>query len=342
MTTPLCGKPNGRKRPCRMPRMAGFDGCKRHRTATPDTLAIEAAHRRMKQQRCAELHARSPWLGNAEWWLDEVDKAQRWAAEFRPDARPICWEWDASDAALDAIRAEVLEGRTRRAPAGTSTAELRRDLDWEVFVVWHRHRCAWCGTVGELEVDHDHVTKLIRGLLCGGCNFHEGHRSAWRNQRARSSYRYGAPSYGADRYRAKNPATLLGLQRNYARKNTFPQWCQLAERVPIGAAPAGFQPPPVIVPGSTVRQLVEDVAALRRADRERYEMETGVLAMQECLGRGRCTTCRPWYSRNDFRELEPIVSWVRSSFPGVHERVAQRCLDSWNQMFGAKYPSAAS
>lgn len=326
MTTPLCGKPNSRKRPCRMPRMRGFDGCKDHRMVTPDILAIEAAHERMKHQSCLELHGRNPWLGNAEWWLDELDKAQRWAADFRPHARPACWEWDASESTLDAVRAEVLEDRARRAPADTPEAELHRDLDWEVFIVWHRHRCAWCDTVGQLEVDHDHTTKLIRGLLCSGCNFHEGYHCASRTKRARTSYHYGAPSFGADRYRQKNPATLLGLQRNYSRKNAFPAWCQLAERRTVGAAPLGT-PDPLPFGEGVVRRAHEAAVAARLADQARQKLKGEVLALQETLGWFRCKTCHPWWGREDFRVVEPVANWVRTRFPGVHERAAEHARE---------------
>lgn len=52
-----------------------------------------------------------------------------------------------------------------------------------------------------LYLDHDHVSGLIRGLLCWGCNAAEG-RSATR------AYRYLA-------YRERNPAVILGFAVPY-------------------------------------------------------------------------------------------------------------------------------
>lgn len=51
---------------------------------------------------------------------------------------------------------------------------------------WQDWRCAWCGYDRDsLVVDHCHMTGLVRGLLCRGCNTREGTTSdggwsAWR------------------------------------------------------------------------------------------------------------------------------------------------------------------
>lgn len=40
---------------------------------------------------------------------------------------------------------------------------------------WQDWRCAWCGYDRDsLVVDHCHMTGLVRGLLCRGCNTREG------------------------------------------------------------------------------------------------------------------------------------------------------------------------
>lgn len=57
-----------------------------------------------------------------------------------------------------------------RAQTGLRPPEMRA-----VLVALQRGACATCGASGrKLVVDHDHVTGLVRGLLCRSCNSTEG------------------------------------------------------------------------------------------------------------------------------------------------------------------------
>jgi ferredoxin len=53
--------------------------------------------------------------------------------------------------------------------------------DYRALAAQQNHQCAICGIPeaecpnGVLHIDHDHVTKKIRGLLCGLCNRMLGH-----------------------------------------------------------------------------------------------------------------------------------------------------------------------
>lgn len=94
------------------------------------------------------------------------------------DETPACWRWPAPQACTF---------------ADEESAE--RFFDW-----WHQGMCAICWAPGELVTDHDHVTGLVRGLLCRSCNALEGH--------ADDTGRFGA-------YRRRNPASIVGVKIRY-------------------------------------------------------------------------------------------------------------------------------
>jgi hypothetical protein len=75
-----------------------------------------------------------------------------------------------------------------------------RAQQWVLMRDWHRGRCAVCGTLRHrLVEDHSHKTGLTRGFLCQSCNVREGY--GW---------------HGAyDKYRERNPATILALKIGY-------------------------------------------------------------------------------------------------------------------------------
>ena len=47
--------------------------------------------------------------------------------------------------------------------------------DYEKLFVSQQGQCAICSIEGRLDVDHDHKTNEVRGLLCGHCNRGLGH-----------------------------------------------------------------------------------------------------------------------------------------------------------------------
>jgi hypothetical protein len=119
--------------------------------------------------------------------------------------RAQCWDWPVTDQHRELAR------------AATECTDLERaeNLATELLVDWQDDRCAICGGHRQsLVTDHDHGTWLVRGLLCGRCNIREG---------------FADPSEVFGRYRAVNPATMLGIRirywdpfRGYAKPQTCP------------------------------------------------------------------------------------------------------------------------
>lgn len=102
---------------------------------------------------------------------------------------PACWYWPAPE-----------------------TCTFKDDDSAEQFLhYWHRGSCAACDGGGDLVLDHDHKTGLVRGYLCRSCNSREPH--------AESGSVLG-------RYRERNPASILGIKVRY-----WSPWSGYAEPV---------------------------------------------------------------------------------------------------------------
>lgn len=153
-----------------------------------------------------------------------------WFLPAHHSREPACWEWDASPSAVGRLRQELLDERAARAPAGTSSRALAKALDWELLIVWHQKRCAMCGQVVRLVMDHDHESGFLRGLLCVVCNIGEGHHSETRTRRASMGDLDDPPNFSYQRYRDVSPASILGVRHRYASRNAFPAWSRLARR----------------------------------------------------------------------------------------------------------------
>lgn len=75
------------------------------------------------------------------------------------------------------------------------------------FLALHHHRCAVCGRAPiVLIIDHDHLTGLVRGLLCRRCNSGEGKPTAGNRLLF-------------DAYRGRNPALIVGHWENYGSRS---------------------------------------------------------------------------------------------------------------------------
>ena len=79
--------------------------------------------------------------------------------------------------------------------------------DWTTLYEWQGGRCATCGRRDDLVVDHDHITGLVRGYLCKGCNVREGtYKAGWAQHHG---YRESDTLFG--KYRELHPTKMLGV-----------------------------------------------------------------------------------------------------------------------------------
>ena len=101
-----------------------------------------------------------------------------------------CHSWPVTDEL-------AARGREHRAEPDQEKAYR---LGWTLLADWHDHRCAICGGYSE-RLDHDHKTAMVRGWLCHCCNVGEGFLDM--------------PGGRFERYRASNPASILGIQIRY-------------------------------------------------------------------------------------------------------------------------------
>jgi hypothetical protein len=83
---------------------------------------------------------------------------------------------------MDDATQALADEKSRRPPACHTwplptlrTDEDSADTAFGLLGEWQDDRCAGCGYRGDLVIDHDHDTGLVRGLLCRSCNTFEPH-----------------------------------------------------------------------------------------------------------------------------------------------------------------------
>lgn len=128
----------------------------------------------------------------------EADEEQRMVA-FHQSLPIACWSWPVTE-----------DDRRRAAEArACDDPDQSRPLAWNLLADWQDDRCAVCKGRSEV-LDHDHETGLVRGWLCRFCNAEEGHGYI--------------PGGRYERYRVKNPASILGLTIRYY--SPFTGWAE--------------------------------------------------------------------------------------------------------------------
>lgn len=173
--------------------------CQRPRISWPDELGIPDPHSCTTHLEAAERAA-------LEEFLDRTDEWRIWAREYERWATyddPACWSWKPRDMS----RWEEYRDRFPERARPTLSKEICLQGMMES---WHEGRCAICGWYGHgrLDADHDHDTGWVRGLLCRSCNTREAN----------------TPGGIWEKYRQRNPASILGVQAMYVSPYTGLPW----------------------------------------------------------------------------------------------------------------------
>src|SRR6266446_1969785 len=108
---------------------------------------------------------------NKKWWTENKDKAKQYR-QVQKDARLKYWREVTYPKHKDAIKQRVKENMRFRKYGITKER-------FDALLIAQDYRCRVCRTDDpgshDWNVDHDHVTNKVRGLLCANCNFGLGH-----------------------------------------------------------------------------------------------------------------------------------------------------------------------
>jgi hypothetical protein len=130
----------------------------------------------------------------------EARREAGWQAYLAAD--PICWHWPIPDDLENWMYPQGEDINDRLSDDALdmlmNNPESRASA---ILTHWQAGRCAICGRKAHLVEDHDHITGLVRGWLCRGCNTQEG--------------THGVADSLFGRYRERHPTKMLGLQIRY-------------------------------------------------------------------------------------------------------------------------------
>ena len=169
---------------CSRPTRSGTP-CRRGRLRAV-TLVLDGQVERYETPAC-DSHATDAELIEHAYAEALAENAHR---EYHKNLPVECWSWPVTG-----------DHRKRAAEANACLdSEEAYGLAWQLLEDWQAKRCAICGGRSKVD-DHDHQTGLVRGRLCQSCNTLEAF-----------AYLPGNPF---ERYRARNPASILGLTIRY-------------------------------------------------------------------------------------------------------------------------------
>lgn len=166
-----CSRPTKQGNPCRFNavRWESYEGsdpvsCQRH-------LTVDEKARSSRGHPIVPEFRKGGLIGEPL-----TDEEQERIRVVHMNRDPACWSWPAPE-----------------------TCTFKDADTAERFLRWWNAVCAICEESGDLVIDHDHATGLVRGRLCRTCNIKEGMSDA--------------PIFR--KYRKRNPASILGIEEQY-------------------------------------------------------------------------------------------------------------------------------
>lgn len=112
-------------------------------------------------------------MRSKKWKKEHPEKLREWALRDREKNNKRCLEYYHKNKELYAIKSK----NRNHAPQREYSLKKRMGIGLKEYTEYvekkkieQNNKCAICGCVKKLGLDHEHITNKLRGLLCHNCN----------------------------------------------------------------------------------------------------------------------------------------------------------------------------